>query len=68
MDKPTGTFKCSGCGSLWDGPDLSQFSRRGSAADWSCGNFSCGALVRKVSDLPKGEYLNVTGSTPHPPR
>ena len=55
-EKPIGTFKCSACGTLWEGSRLYQDPTI-RAVTWTCGNLMCGAQVRKISDLPLGQEV-----------
>ncbi len=55
-DKPIGTYRCAACDSLWDGNETYR-DPQSLAQILTCGNLLCGASVRRISDLPKTEYM-----------
>ncbi len=57
MSKPIGTYQCVICARIWDGSELYE-DPTSTAIRWTCGDLTCGANVRKISDEPKSEYVS----------
>lgn len=48
-----GTYQCLACGLTWDGSEVYRDPQSMGAARLTCGDLTCGATVRKISNEPK---------------
>lgn len=55
-EKPIGTYQCVACKKVWDGSETYRDSQSIGAQRLTCGDLFCGAIVRRISELPKTEY------------
>ena len=55
-EKPIGTYQCVICVEIWDGCETYLDPRRPGRGP-TCGDLFCGANTRRISELPKQEYL-----------